>query len=242
MKATFKFATLALDLTGISAIAGLRAATASALPVVAAELLHQPGLTWMGIAAFWACLADNGGSMRTRLSAMSGVTLLGAIACGIAALLAGTGLVWLAVLTAALVSFGGSFARIFGATATGIGLLVTVTILVALGLPPQPIGQVPAFAALYFAGGVWATLLTLVIWRVYPYQPDATRSPFALPRSPIWRAASGSSITPPLPGIRRGTGWHSSAGDRAATRSRRRAACSPICGAAAAARATAARG
>ena len=171
MKLPFNVGALTLDLTGISVIAGLRAATASAVPVVAAELLHQPGMTWMGIAAFWACLADNGGSMRTRLSAMGGVTLLGAIACGIAALLAGTGLVWLAVLTAALVSFAGSFARIFGGTATSIGLLVTVTTLVVLGLPPQPIAEVPAFTALYCAGGMWATLLTLVIWRVYPNQP-----------------------------------------------------------------------
>src|SRR3954464_3222458 len=164
-------AAFALDLKGLSIVAGLRAATASAVPVVAAELLHQPGMTWMGIAAFWACLADNGGSMRTRLSAMSGVTVLGAIACGTAALVAGTGLVWPAVLYAALVSFCGSFARIFGGTATSVGLLVTVTLLVALGLPPQPVAQIPAFMLLYLAGGLWATLLTLGIWRLYPHQP-----------------------------------------------------------------------
>jgi uncharacterized membrane protein YccC len=170
MRGVARFA-LPLDLTGISVIAGLRAATASAVPVVAAELLHQPGITWMGIAAFWACLADNGGSMRTRLSAMSGVTLLGSAACGLAALLAGSGLVWPAVLYAAFVSFCGSYARIFGGTATSVGLLVTVTILVSLGLPPQPVAQIPAFVLLYLAGGLWATLLTLGIWRLYPHQP-----------------------------------------------------------------------
>src|SRR5579859_5095417 len=105
MNRTAAFGAAALDLRGISIISGLRAATASAVPVVAAELAHQPGITWMGIAAFWVCLADNGGSLRTRLAAMSGVTLLGALGCASAALVAAAGPVWPAVLLAALVSF-----------------------------------------------------------------------------------------------------------------------------------------
>src|SRR5258706_8413514 len=105
MNRSAAFAMMPLDLKSISILAGLRAATASAVPVLAAELMHEPALTWMGIAAFWACLVDNGGSLRARLTAMGSLTLLGAAACAVAALVAGTGLIWPSVLCAALVSF-----------------------------------------------------------------------------------------------------------------------------------------
>jgi uncharacterized membrane protein YccC len=188
----------ALNLRSISIIAGLRAATACAVPVVVAELLDRPVITWMSVAAFWACLADNGGPFRTRLSAMGGVTLLGAIGSVVAALIAGTDMLVLAVLYAGLVAFAGSFARIFGNAATSVGLLVTTSVLVSLGMPPMPPAEVPLFGALFFAGGLWAMVLTLLIWRLHPYQP--ARAAIALSYEALADLARGIAETHHHPG------------------------------------------
>src|ERR1700729_1567338 len=54
----------------LSLAAGIRAATACALPVAVAEFTNHHELSWIAITAFWGCLADSGGAWRTRVTAM----------------------------------------------------------------------------------------------------------------------------------------------------------------------------
>jgi hypothetical protein len=68
---------------------GLRAATAVSVIVAAAVWLHWPSLSWAAFGAFWTCLADPGGSYRSRLACMATFATAGAVAAWVASASAG---------------------------------------------------------------------------------------------------------------------------------------------------------
>ncbi len=160
---------LPLDRRAFSLAAGIRAATACAIPVLIAELTGRQELSWIAIVAFWGCQADPGGAWRARFLAMSSFTLLATFGCFIA--LAAEPRLWLSVPLVFLWSFCGSFARIFGNAATTVGVLLTVDIIVCLGTASGSFKEALERTGLTFGGGIWAMLLVLVIWRLYPYGP-----------------------------------------------------------------------
>jgi uncharacterized membrane protein YccC len=153
----------------LSFAAGLRAATACAVPVLIAEVTGHNELSWIAIVAFWGCLADSGGAWRTRVAAMGGFTALAA--CGCLAALSAAGSIWLAVPLAFAWSFAASLARIFGNAAAGVGSLLVVLVIVCLGTPSASVTEMTERTAMTLVGGGWAMLLVLVIWRLYPYGP-----------------------------------------------------------------------
>src|ERR1700744_568646 len=65
----------------LSLAAGIRAATAWALPVAIAEITDHHDLSWIAITAFWGCLADSGGAWRTRVTAMASFTAIATLGC-----------------------------------------------------------------------------------------------------------------------------------------------------------------
>src|SRR5689334_3702450 len=75
-----------LDIERLSIAAGLRAAVACSVPVLAGEILDLPALSWIAIVAFWGSSADTGGPWRTRFAAMASLTVFGAVACFLAGL------------------------------------------------------------------------------------------------------------------------------------------------------------
>jgi uncharacterized membrane protein YccC len=160
-----------LEVGRLSIAAGLRAAVACAVPVLAGEILGQPALSWVSVVAFWGTLADTGGPWRTRFAAMGSLTVFGALACLAAGLVRPH--LWLAVPFAFVWCFGAGLVRIYGSAAATVGLLLSVAALVALGLPGHGDALVAAdeLAALTLAGGLWSMLLVLVIWRLHPYGP-----------------------------------------------------------------------
>jgi uncharacterized membrane protein YccC len=153
----------------LSLAAGLRAATACALPVLVAEASGHHELSWIAIVAFWGCLADSGGAWRTRLTAMASFTGLATIGCLLAMLAARS--IWLAVPFALVWSFGSSLARIYGNNATVVGSLLVAEIIVCLGTPPASLTDAIERMGMTLLGGAWATLLVVVIWRLSPYGP-----------------------------------------------------------------------
>jgi len=167
----------------LSLAAGIRAATACALPVLIAELTHRHELSWIAIVAFWGCLADSGGAWRTRVIAMASFTGLASFGC-LAALLAG-GSIWLAVPFVFVWSFGASLARIYGNAAAVVGSLLVAEIIVCLGTPSGGLTEALQRTGMTIIGGAWAMLLVLVIWRLYPYGP-ARRS-----IGDCWQAVAG---------------------------------------------------
>jgi uncharacterized membrane protein YccC len=160
---------LPLDRRAFSLAAGIRAATACAIPVLIAELTDRHALSWIAIVAFWGCQADPGGAWRARFMAMASFTLLATLGCLLA--LTAEPMLWLAVPFIFVWSFGGSLARIFGNAATTVGVLITVDVVVCLGTPAANFTETLERAGMTLAGGVWAMLLVLVIWRLYPYGP-----------------------------------------------------------------------
>lgn len=158
-----------LEIERLSIAAGLRAAVACAVPVVAGEILDMPTLSWISVVAFWGTLADTGGPWRTRFAAMGSLTVFGALACFVASLVKPH--LWLAVPFAFVWCFGTSLVRIYGSAAATVGVLLSVAALVALGLPGDDLAAAEELAALTLAGGLWSMLLTLVIWRLHPYGP-----------------------------------------------------------------------
>ena len=157
---------LPLDLREISLAAGTRAATASALPVLAGELLHRPELNWIAIIGFWTCLADVGGSNRTRTLSMGSFTLFAALGNLLSFFVQDS--TPLAVLLVLLWSFGASMARLFGNAATTVGVLLTTDVLVSIGIPDADLRAAVGRAVLTIGGGLWAMALALILWPVHP--------------------------------------------------------------------------
>ena len=160
---------IGLDLRAISIAEGVRAGMAAALPVAASVWLNQPLLSLAALGALLTCIVDPGGPLRRRLP-----ILLIFVASG-AALLGGFGLIRSAGIIATLAFacpalFCTGFLRVWGAPAQALGNLLAVVLLLGTD---DPLGLWSALhvAALFSAGGAWALLLTLVLWRIHPYGP-----------------------------------------------------------------------
>lgn len=158
-----------LDLGAINVMAGLRAALACALPVLLGELSGNDRLSWVAIAAFWGCLADTGGAWSDRLAAMGAFTAIATAGCIIGTLVDPHATA--AVAFTFIWCFLCSLARVYGNAAATVGLLLNSAVLVTLGMPAEGLGEALHLGALTTAGGLWAMLLALVLWRLQPYGP-----------------------------------------------------------------------
>ncbi|MBV9654061.1 MAG: FUSC family protein [Acetobacteraceae bacterium] len=160
---------LGFDLRAINVLEGIRAALSVTVLVALNEFLDLPGLMEAALAAWLACLCDQGGPIRRRLPAVIGFTL-GAAAIASLAGLARNGGVWAAVPVASAGLFCLSMLSIYGQAATVVGNLLGVMLVLALDRP-LPMAEAGIVALACLAGGGWATLLTMVIWRLHPYRP-----------------------------------------------------------------------
>ncbi len=171
---------IAIDLRAISLSEGMRAALSIAFIVTADQWLHWPPLLEAALGALLTCLGDSGGPFRRRLPALIAFAVIGAaLTIGFGLLRAG-GLV-VSVPFACLGVFALSFARIWGQASLQVGNLLVVVLVLALD-EPRPLQEVALLGGVFAAGCLWAVLLTMVIWRIYPFRParqavsDAYRS------------------------------------------------------------------
>ncbi len=158
-----------LDLRALSIAEGVRAGLAAALPVAAAAWLQYPSLSLAALGALLTCICDPGGPLRRRLPLLITFVIVGAL------LLSGFGLIRAAGIPATLalalpVLFATACARIWGAPAAAIGNLLAVILILGTDEPLHA-AQALRMAATFAAGGAWALLLTLALWRIYPYGP-----------------------------------------------------------------------
>ena len=160
---------LRFDPRAASLAEGLRAALSVAVIVAVGTLLHQPLAAVAALGALLTCLCDPGGPLRARLGPLLGFAVLGAAAAGGFGL-ARAGGIAVALPLAALAIFACSFARVFGQAGLQMGNLITVMVVIGLDQPLAP-GTAATVAGLFLAGGLWASLLTLAIWRIHPYGP-----------------------------------------------------------------------
>ena len=160
---------IALDLRAVSVAEGVRAALAVAGIVAADQWIQWPPLLEAALGALLTCLCDSGGPIRRRLPSLLAFTLVGAAFIVVFGMARAAGL-GVAVPLACLGVFVCSFARVWGQASLQVGNLLVVLLVLALD---QPLHEHGAFlrAGVFVAGCLWATVLTMVIWRVHPFRP-----------------------------------------------------------------------
>ncbi|MXP63552.1 FUSC family protein [Roseomonas sp. M0104] len=160
------------DLRALRAVEGIRAATAFAFVILANEWLGWPPLLYMAMATFFTCLCDVGGPIRFRVPALLAFTVLGALLWASFGLLRGAGLaVVLPMAFLGLLCLG--FSRVWGPGAAVVGNILSIVLIIAANQPLSG-AQALMVGGMFLAGGVWATLLTMVVWRLHPYRPART--------------------------------------------------------------------
>ena len=161
---------IALDLRAISLAEGMRAALSVAFIVAADQWLHQPLLLEAALGALLTCLCDFGGPIRKRLPALLLFMAIGMSFIVVFGTLRAYAGLWYAVPLAVLGVFSCAFARVWGQAPMQVGNLLTVVLVLSMDEPLHGHEAVP-LAAVFGAGCLWATLLTMVIWRIHPFRP-----------------------------------------------------------------------
>jgi uncharacterized membrane protein YccC len=160
---------IAFDLRAVSIEEGIRAGLSIAVLVAAVQWTHYPLLLEAALGALLTCLCDSGGPIQRRLPGLLAFTALGALFTVGGGIARAAGLE-VAVPLACLGVFACSFARVWGQTPLQVGNLLVVVLILALDTPLTLQASFP-LAGMYVGGCLWATLLTMVIWRVYPFRP-----------------------------------------------------------------------
>lgn len=160
---------IGLDPRGLSIMEGVRAAFAFGTVILLHEWIAWPPLLIMALAANLTCFADIGGPVRARLLVLAVFSVLAAAIWSLFGLLQPWG--WPVVVPPAiLVVFACTYARVWGVQEQTAGNVLVLVLAFALDRPLT--GSEAAVAGgMVLAGGLWATLLALVLWRLTPYRP-----------------------------------------------------------------------
>jgi uncharacterized membrane protein YccC len=158
------------NLRAVSLAEGLRAGLSTAIIIAASEWLHWPGLREAALAALFTCLCDAGGPVRRRVPALLSFSLLGALIIGGGGMVRSLGPP-VALPIAVLVLFCCTYARIYGQAVQQVGTLLCVVTVLSLDRAEPDLASAARLGGMFLAGGVWATVLTMGLWRVYPYLP-----------------------------------------------------------------------
>lgn len=152
---------------------GLRAAAACASIAAVAVLARNPDLAWAAVMAFWTCLVDPGGPARIRARTLGVFTVAATFVAVLCAGMASFGLIP-AAATLLVVALTCSFLRVYGAEATGLANLLVVCAVVTIARPIGDPRALTLFFGLCLVGCLWASLLSLTIWRIHPYAAART--------------------------------------------------------------------
>ncbi|MDQ1361859.1 MAG: hypothetical protein QOJ44_2236 [Acidimicrobiaceae bacterium] len=146
---------------------GLRMALLITVPLAVGIAIDEVGpATLFSLGTLNASMADVGGARVSRWHALSAATVLNALAIGLGTITSRS--IGLAIAVTFVVASGGAFANLFGNVASNVGFVVTILLIIGIGLPGD--GSVALERMwLVAAGGVCATVVTLVLWPVRPY-------------------------------------------------------------------------
>ena len=148
---------------------GLRAAVALCTPLVIGDVAGLPILSWAALGGFEAILADTGGPYRSRLASLATLSFGGAAGLFLGCI-AGRSLVW-AVPVTIVFCFFWSYLAVLGQPFSSAGLLVQVIYICGIGAPPADWPTALNWSTALFMGGVWAAVLSLLLWPLDAYRP-----------------------------------------------------------------------
>ena len=148
---------------------GLRAAVALCTPLVIGDLAGFPILGWAALGGFEATLADTGGPYRSRLAGLATLSFGGAAGLFLGCI-AGRSMIWALPLTIVFCFFW-SYLAVLGQPFSSAGLLVQVIYICGIGAAPVGWHTALSWATALFFGGVWAAVLSLILWPLDAYRP-----------------------------------------------------------------------
>jgi uncharacterized membrane protein YccC len=161
---------IVVNARAISLSEGVRAALAVAVIIALNQYLDFAPLREAALAALLTCIGDPGGPIRRRLPVLLALAVVGAAVTAGYALLRDFGpLVALPIGVFGL--FCSSFARIYGQVPQQFGGLLSTVQILSLDRGTPSVQEAGILAAAFVVGALWAILLTLVIWRIYPFLP-----------------------------------------------------------------------
>jgi uncharacterized membrane protein YccC len=161
---------IVVNARAISLSEGVRAALSVAVIIALNEYLTFAPLREAALAALLTCICDPGGPIRRRVPVLISFALIGAAVTASFGLLRDFGPA-VALPLGIFGLFCSSFVRIYGQAPQQLGgLLATVQIL-SLDKGNPSVTDATVQAAAFIGGALWAILLTMVIWRIYPFLP-----------------------------------------------------------------------
>lgn len=161
---------IVLNASAISLSEGIRAGLSVAVIMALNEYLAFAPLREATLAALLTCICDPGGPIRRRVPVLLSFALVGAAITASFGLLREFG-PGVALPVGVFGLFCASFVRIYGQAPQQLGGLLAAVQILALDHGDPSIGHAMVLAAAFVGGATWSILLTLVIWRIYPFLP-----------------------------------------------------------------------
>lgn len=200
----------ALDLAAVDWHAGVRLGLAVAVPLfVGLAYGREEAATLATLGALNTVLADPGGPWIRRFTTTLAAAFVLAIAMACATAASET--IALAVLVAGLAGFGAGLTVEFGESATGVGFVTSILVVLGLGLPAPASDALPR-AGWVLLGGGWGVVVSAGLWPFRPWAPlrgaladayTATASFLRdVPHDPIDRAGAQDRVTTAVNGAR----------------------------------------
>jgi uncharacterized membrane protein YccC len=159
---------VALDAARPQWAAGLRAATAMAVPLLLGWIFHRPELLWSGLGGWLTMVADPGGPYRARAAALATFAAAGSLATLLGGLAGQSP--WVGAPALFLFALLCSLVRVRGDTAASIGVLSLIEFCITQG-SPAGFAQGAFRAEMFAAGALFAILLAIAVWPFRPYYP-----------------------------------------------------------------------
>ena len=147
---------------------GLRAGLAVGTAMLGCQLLHKP-TGWIALGALQVIMVDNGGPYLSRLANIATVLLGGFIAVMLG-ILAGVHLS-VAIIVTLIICFAFTIARVVSQPFAASSVTVLVCYVVAYGASAHTLMDGLSAAMYFVIGGLWAALITLVLWPDDPFTP-----------------------------------------------------------------------
>ncbi len=183
---------LRLDLERHDLASGVRAASATVLPLCLAWWLHRPELSWLALGGWLSSLGDPGGTRSKQAALLAVFAIVGGALVATGAFAHENGYAAAGVLAG--VALLGSLLRATGAIGATFGTLFIVTTAIAASSGASSPLQAGALFAL---GTLWSTVLSSLLWPIW------THLPLRRALAQVFRALSAYAAHLHAPSLRR---------------------------------------